>query len=192
MEDISTADGFPPCACLMVYIIDFDDFHRFHVAIFRQADRHRGDLTPPVRGSSQFGYFTQNHNEVWLASTPFYTVIKYQWHRCIGDVTLGRTATCPGGDYREIRIAEGGVILVTLNADILLYVPGRHGTGAVTQGCLVFNKPGKGGDFFIGHQGHGTCTTYAVAILATALQNWFDVFVEGDVAGLGHKPGGCH
>src|SRR5579871_1442827 len=42
-------------------------------------------------------------------------------------------------------------------------------------------RPGP--DFFVGEERHGACTVWPMALLAAPLQDRFDIFREGDIAG---------
>ena len=189
MEDITTANRFPACTGRIVDVIHFHNLYRFHVAIFFERNLDTGNIAPPVRSTSQLGDRLGFDDQIRLTGSPFEAVIKYQRLRRICLIAFRSAITSPLRDRCKLFIAQRRVVLVVSNAYIFFHVPGRHGSGAIAQGCLVLNQTGKWCYLLIGDQRHRRDTTRPVAVLAATLQNRFDVSVERYVSFL--RQHGC-
>ena len=190
VEDIAPADGLAAGAGLVVDVVDLDDFNGFDVAVFFQRYGHPVNFAPPVRGSGELGYRVGADDEVGFARGPLDAVIEDQRLGGVGRIALGRAGPGPGRYRLDFRIVQGRIVLEILDADVLFHIPGRHRAGPVPQPGLVFDQAGKRRDLLVSDQGHRADAADPVAVLATALQDRFDIPVESDLillAGSGKR-----
>src|SRR5260370_485937 len=80
-------------------------------------------------------------------------------------------------------LAQRGVILVTLNADVLSYVPGRHHACMRPGSGPLFNGPGPRSHLFVSEEGHRRDRVRPVAVLTAPLQDGRNVLRERHLTG---------
>ena len=138
VEDVAAADGVARFG--EVVVVDLPELERGHVPVLVQADRRRLDLTPPVRRLGPHGDLRQLHDQVRLADGPA-AVAEVPRGRELRQVAGRRAAVDPFDDGRDLRFAQGGIVLVPLDADAALHVPRRHDAGARPQGDALLDRP---------------------------------------------------
>ena len=189
VDDVPLAHRLPAVVLLVFDVINFADLHGPDITILLQSGRKALDLTPPVGVPTSHEHFFGDRDEVG-PDGPLCIVIKHPDGGQIRWITFGRAVVRPSGDHRDLLIAEGGVLLVLLDADVFLDVPGRHGAGTVTDRRALFDPPGKPPRFVVRDERHGGHTHRVVAILAAALQDRRDVLVERHVFRIKSDIGG--
>src|SRR5207249_7587931 len=97
----------------------------------------------------------------------------------IGWVPTRRPRVGPLRNRGDLFIAQRRVILVVLDADVLLDVPGWHRAHPVTDGGALLHRARPGSCVLVGEQRHRRDLTGPMAVLAAALQNRREVFGEG-------------
>ena len=185
VENVASAHGLPAGARLIVDVVDFDDLNRLDVAFLVERYGNAVDFAPPVRGAGELGHRIGRHDQVGLARGPLDAVVEYQRLGRVDRVALGRAGLGPDGNRLDFGVVQRRIVLVILDADVLFHVPRRHGAGAVADAGLVFDQAGERSDLFISDERHGADAADAVAILATPLQDRFDVLVESNLVLLG-------
>src|SRR6185295_17377038 len=131
------------------------------VAILGEPGRHARHLAPPVGRAALHLELLHLDDEIGRADRPGALIRIDLRRRHVGRVAARRAAVGPLRDGGDLVVAERGIVVEFLDADVLLDVPRRHHPHAVR----------------------------AVAVLAAALQDWRDVLrkvgIGRDAAGRG-------
>jgi len=180
VDYVPSSHGLPAAVLITFYIINFADLYGRGVPVLLQPEGDALDLTPPVGVVASHQDLLGAHDKVG-PDGPFATVVEFPDGGQVRRITFRRAIIRPSGDHRDLVVVEGGVLLVLLNADVLLDVPGRHRTGTITDRGALLDPPGEAPRLLVRDERHGSDAHRVVAILATPLQNRRDVPVERHV-----------
>ena len=163
-------------------VVDLLHLDGRHVAVLGQTlDGHLPDRPPPVGVGGADLDRRRRDDQVGLADRPDGRVGELEQRRRVGRVAARRPVVDPRRDGLDLRVAQGGVALVVLDADVLLDVPGRHRVLRVPQAGALPDAPRPGPRVLVGDQRHRGSAVRAVALLAAPLQNRRDVLRPGDL-----------
>src|SRR5206468_5111674 len=99
----------------------------------------------------------------------------------LGGISPRRAAVGPLRDPGELFLTEGGVVLVLLDADVFLDVPGWHRAALSPERGPRLDRSRVGPSVFIGPQRHRRERIGPMTRLTVLLQNRGDVLREGHV-----------
>ena len=139
------------------------------------------DVAEQIRTLRRHQVVRELDDQIGLADLPLGRVREVDRRRHVLGVAPRRAAVDPRGHERDLRIAQRGVVLELLDADVLVDVPGRH----LAIDDAVPDRAGPGSDLLVGDQRHRGHLALAMAHLAGALQDRRDVLGERDLGRRG-------
>src|SRR6185295_16136235 len=159
------------------------------VAILGEPGRHARHLAPPVGRAALHLELLHLDDEIGRADRPGALIRIDLRRRHVGRVAARRAAVGPLRDGGDLVVAERGIVVEFLDADVLLDVPRRHHPGARPHAGALLDRARPRPHVFVAHQRHRRHAVRAVAVLAAALQDWRDVLrkvgIGRDAAGRG-------
>ena len=168
MEDPSRTDSFTFATCPR-YVVNLTDLNGFHVAVFSQTSWSRCYITPPVRCRALDEHLFCGDNEVRFAQLPADVIRELKWLGQVCRVAFRSSVTGPRRDCRDLSVAERRVVFEVLNTNVLLNIPGRHGTHAVTDPCATRHPRSVRSDLIVGDQRHWSTAIGVMTLLAAPL-----------------------
>lgn len=140
-----------PSAGTALHVADFLDLERLDIPVRAEPGRYRRQRPPLVgRGKDQ---------------------------RCweVGRIPAGGARICPCRHRRDFLLAQGDVVLVVLDADILLDEPGWHDSHSVAQTRTLFDTARPGPRVLVAEEHHRGDRVRSVTVLAATLKDRRDV-----------------
>ena len=178
VEHVVPADRGSAAAARVVEVVDFLDLEGGDVTILVEPDVDAFDLAPPVGRIRLYDYVLRPDDHVGRPDVPGAQTVEHAQGRHVGRVPTRCAAVGPLRDLCELDLTERRIVLVLLNADVLLDVPGGHHAGVRPDAGPLLDGAGPRPHVFVSDERHRRHAVGTMAVLAAALQNRRDVLGE--------------
>ena len=188
MKDIPAAHGVT--RGFLRNVVHLPHLDRRDVTVLGQAGRNRSERRPLVGRRGGHRDFGRLEHQVGGADRPFVSAAEVERRRQVGRIAKGRTGIRPDGNFRDLFLGQGGIVLVMLNTEVPFYKPGWHAPSPVAECCPVLHGARPGPGLLVGEKRHRRHRSGPVALLAALLQDRCDVLGEsylGRGLGLGAR-----
>ena len=168
-----------PAAASVLDVIDFLDFDRRNVAVLRESSRDWLNFAPPIGRIGGDRDVLAPDDQIGRSDVPGRVVVSLRhWHRA--EIARRGAGLDPFADQRDLLVAQRGIVLVMLDADVFFDVPRRHHSGVWADRRPLADRARPGAHVIVGDQRHGRDPVVTVARDATALENRRDVARKRD------------